>query len=397
MKFIYLFFLLSLFNFKLVSCNNEEKLRKNIFKNYNPKIRPVNNYSNPIKMKIGINIKGLESFDQVSETIDMNIWITMTWVDELLTWNKNNNVEYLNIKSNEVWLPDLELYNAAKLPQVYNIKDDLTLFYNGTILYKKPASFSYLCPLNLIKFPYDKQKCMMEFGSWKLSSKYLDIVPFNSSDIYSAMEIDKDFSHNEWNIISYTNSHVYNEYKCCPGELWPVTIFDINMKRNSNKYDIIIIMNIILVLSAFIVSLVKFRLYRRTYILVFIPLTIIWLLQSISYKIPVVGYYYTMQKVLLMSFIFCEILTSLSGILFILYNSFYNLIDKCTPKKKYIINHNKNNIDLTKITDYNSTILSNDDLNRKYEIYRSIKFYDKFIKVILIIVYFILLSLFLSE
>ena len=55
----------------------------------------------------------------------------------------------------------------------------------------------------------------------------------------------------ETNIIGYKNSHVYNEYKCCPNEFWPVTIFDINMSRNSHKYDIIIIMNDILVLSAF--------------------------------------------------------------------------------------------------------------------------------------------------
>ena len=46
--------------------------------------------------------------------------------------------------------------------------------------------------------------------------------------------ISPDFSHNEWKIKSIEVSHTDNEYKCCPGDLWPNSIYSIKLKRNFN-------------------------------------------------------------------------------------------------------------------------------------------------------------------
>ena len=44
----------------LTNANKEKELTDSLFENYNTKIRPVNNFSTPVVMKIGLNVESLE-------------------------------------------------------------------------------------------------------------------------------------------------------------------------------------------------------------------------------------------------------------------------------------------------------------------------------------------------
>ena len=75
---------------------------------------------------------------------------------------------------------------------------------DGYLTWVRPIIYSFSCPLSLKDFPYDKQSCSMTFGSWRLSKQFLDIYPFNSTNPnYRPIQVSKDFSHNEWNIIDH--------------------------------------------------------------------------------------------------------------------------------------------------------------------------------------------------
>ncbi|XP_035665149.1 neuronal acetylcholine receptor subunit beta-4-like [Branchiostoma floridae] len=43
------------------------------------------------------------------------VWLRQYWYDEALVWNSTNfwGISYINIPSNEVWLPDTVLYNSV--------------------------------------------------------------------------------------------------------------------------------------------------------------------------------------------------------------------------------------------------------------------------------------------
>ena len=101
----------------------------------------------------------------------------------------------------QVWKPDLELYNAAEKPTIYDKNGAVKLFYNGNILYIRPTKYSFSCKLDLINFPYDTQVCYMTFGSWKYAKNTLDLRPFDEFDDFKNISVNEDFSHNEWNII----------------------------------------------------------------------------------------------------------------------------------------------------------------------------------------------------
>jgi len=348
----------------------EDTLRETLLNNYHSNTRPIINTSYTLDLKIGIEIKGLEEFNQKDETATFNLWMTMMWYDDYLTWKPSeyNNINYINLDNSKIWKPDIELYNSASKAKVYNIHDKVKLRFDGHILWVRPASFSFACPLNLKKFPRDTQQCSMTFGSWSFPEKHLLITPFHynydtdylkSNSIFTNNKINsvnnnhnhnnhnitvsQQFTHNEWNIIDYKCDYVSAFYMCCPNDKWSVITFTLELKRNSEKYYLTIINIFILTLVALCVNIIDNQNYYRTYLLIFIPLTIIWVLVSISRKIPVIGYYSKMDKLLMLSFIICELCTFISGSLYIFnvsnYFTKYHYDTKIRPSNKLGINN----------------------------------------------------------
>ena len=128
--------------------------------------------------------------------------------------------------------------------------------------------------------------------------------------------VSEHFSHNEWNIIDVSVKHDDIEYKCCPGDVWPNSKFKITLKRNPNKYIISIIMAVFITISSLIVNLLHMSQYRRTYILVFIPLTLIWLQIHTSSKIPVIEYSTKLEMIIQLCFYTTIISAFESGIVY---------------------------------------------------------------------------------
>ena len=117
----------------------------------------------------------------------------------------------------------------------------------------------------------------MTFGSWKYAKNTLDLRPFNEFEDFKNISVNEDFSHNEWNIIDVNVTHTDVEYLCCPGDYYPNSVFTITLERNPTKYTVVIIMTVFITIGDFIVLLLPSDNYRRTFILVFVPLTLIWL------------------------------------------------------------------------------------------------------------------------
>lgn len=379
----------------------EDDLRNVLLNDYNKYTRPVVDETNTLDLKIGIEIKGLETFNQKDETAVFNIWMTMMWYDEYLFWNETEyNIKYINLDNELIWKPDIELYNSAHKAKVYNIHDKVRLKSDGHILWVRPASFAFSCPLELSKFPTDIQTCSMTFGSWSFPENKLLITPFNykyddtylkNNNIflnskmedmmdeyyddtilldtkqldtnnqniknnhnnnhnhnhqhqieYKNISISPTFTHNEWNIVSYNCSYISATYKCCPDDRWSVISFDISISRNSEKYYLTASYIFILTFVALCINVIDNRNYNRTYILIFIPLTVIWVLISISNSIPVIDYFTKMDKILILSFIVCEICTFISGVLYALNNTDYfnkyRYSSKIRPRNNYSYN-----------------------------------------------------------
>jgi len=370
-----------------VNIDEIEQLKTNLFNNYDPNIIPKEELTG-VSLNISIELNTLEEFNQISETIVFNLWITKIWYDYNLKWDVTdyNGLSNIIVKSEQIWTPDLELYNAASYPKIYSMNNGIKLYNNGTLEWISPVTFAFTCPLNLIDFPFDSQSCEMDFGSWKFSKDYIDIMISSTNNF----TLNPSFSHNEWDIMKMTVTKLDTEYKCCPGELWPVITYKIDMTRKYAEYTIKIIMTIIMTFTAIIINNLNYKKYIRTYLLVFIPLTIIWLLLSIITKIPVIGYFTKMDTLLLTSFLCCQICTVISGVLFCIHSNYLPILYKYIKVKNCISEYP---IFIDKY--YNGNLIVTDETIQNYNLYynyiisRNINKIDKSLNLIIFLGYII--------
>ena len=371
---------------------SENILRKTLFESYSKTERPVKKFTENIKLKYGIEIKSLEYFDQKGENIKFNLWLTQMWKDDYLKWNKTDyNYHYLNINSDNIWVPDLELYNAASTPKIYDTSGGLKLFNDGTILWIRPTTYSFSCKLDLIMFPFDEQRCTMTFGSWKYSANFLDLRPFDNHPKFKNISVDPRFSHNEWNIIDTYVVHEDIEYLCCPDELWPNSFYTIVLKRNYTKYLVVIAMTLLITIASLVILTFSMKQYTRTFVLVFLPLSIIWLQVYISSKIPVIEYYTLMEKILVTCFIITILNAMESGFIFIIINEKFECLTKFYHK---IIN--------TKIKNYkiNNVKIIHNSKNNNLDIYKNLNTHllwlDNCYRFLIISCFIIIISIFMT-
>lgn len=380
------YFLLFLINNPVNSLPLEEQIKDEIFQNYNPKIRPVLNYNEAVNLSISMKIKNIENFNQVTETLFLNLWIIYEWEDKFLKWNYTQYpLKKISVLQDDVWIPDLVLYNAAQKPNLYNLAQYMRVEYDGKIKLIKPLTFAFTCSLELYDFPFDQQHCYMEFGSWQYHNEYLYIFSYPENNT-----IDFTNQQGEWEISNLNNTNQQLEYLCCPDEYWSVIKFEITLDRYSKAYNIFIFMTVLLTLTACIINIFNYKIYTRTYILIFIPLTIIWLVQSMSRKIPVIGYFSKMDTILLTSFIICELCTLQSGLLYNLHkNKIYYL--KTSKEQDYKYNNSKskeNNL----ITKENNFVKYDDQKVEKYLV-----FFDNIFKYLILFSYIIFLIVILNS
>jgi len=361
MKF--LFFLLTLLS---ANANQEETfLRKTLFdSNYNPKVRPI---PGSIPVEIGLAVQNIESFDQMQESIVLNIWVRETWYDPRLAWDSSvSNLTFLSVSKNEVWTPDIELLNAAALPEVYTLKGGLSLYSSGLVFYSNPAVFKTACSLKLELFPFDTQVCSMKFASWVYSNRYLNLTAY--SDKSKQIDILSSFSHSEWKIGTFSLTETLEYRDCCPDDPFNELNYEITLDRYPHYYKLSMGMTIALVLVSFIIMLIEPANVSRTSTAVFIPLTILALQLTLADKIPVVGYYTLMDNFFLCCFITSMLVAIESGII-------YSLI---MTESSAIINFSSRNFDIKKLMDKDKAQRENNSIrkNKHIEEIRRLKMMD---------------------
>ena len=346
----FIFYLLGFISGQVLASDEENNLYNHLLQNYNKNIRPVKSYNKPVTTQLGLGVQTLESFDQMEETISLNIWMRMKWTDEYLSWNSSlSNLTFLSINPENIWTPNLNLINGAKKPEVYTLKGGLYLYNSGLVIWSMPSILTFSCALNLHLFPFDKQNCTMKISSWNYNKKNLELIP--NLDKNSQVDILSTFSHSEWDLDHTELYQLEEERECCPDEIFDTLAYSFILKRYPHYYKISMGMTITLVLVSFIIMLMEPDNISRTGTAVFIPLTILALQLTIADKIAVVGYYTLMDYFFLLCFVTSMLCSIESGLIYSLITvkstRLYNLIDKYfkikIPEDIDLENNNNNN------------------------------------------------------
>uniref|UniRef100_A0A3B4GJ53 Cholinergic receptor, nicotinic, beta 3b (neuronal) n=1 Tax=Pundamilia nyererei TaxID=303518 RepID=A0A3B4GJ53_9CICH len=180
----------------------EDALLKNLFQGYQRWVRPIQRANDTIKVRFGLKISQLVDVVRRHTHTHTNR-LTSEWIDYKLRWNpdKYGGITSIRVPSENIWLPDIVLYENADGRFEGSLMTKAIVKYNGAITWTPPASYKSACTMDVTFFPFDRQNCSMKFGSWTYDGSMVDLVLMDN-------QVDrKDFFDNgEWEILSATGA-----------------------------------------------------------------------------------------------------------------------------------------------------------------------------------------------
>ncbi|XP_040572119.1 acetylcholine receptor subunit alpha-like 1 [Lepeophtheirus salmonis] len=233
--------------FSSVCANPDAKrLYDDLLSNYDRLIRPVGNSSDRLTVKMGLKLSQIIGIDMKRQIMITNVWVAQEWHDYKLKWKPEDygGVKHLHVPSQNIWLPDIVLYNNADGNYEVTIMTKAVLHFSGRVVWNPPAIYKSSCEIDVEFFPFDEQKCFMKFGSWTYDGYMVDLRHINqkgsSSEIEIGMDLQEYYISTEWDVM--TAPAVRNEkyYPCCE-EPYPDIIFYLTLRRKSLFYTVNVI------------------------------------------------------------------------------------------------------------------------------------------------------------
>merc|ERR1712055_145604 len=220
-----------------------KRLYSNLLANYDRLIRPVANSSDRLTVHMRLKLSQVIGVDMRWQILTTNVWVEQEWADYKLSWNPADygGVKHLHVPSQDIWLPDIVLYNNADGNYEVTIMTKAILNWNGKVNWNPPAIYKSYCGIDVEFFPFDEQECWMKFGSWTYDGFMLDLrhmnqLPTNDS-IGIAMDLRDFYISTEWDVMEVPAVRNEKYYPCCE-EPYPDIIFTIKLRRKTLFYTV---------------------------------------------------------------------------------------------------------------------------------------------------------------
>lgn len=150
------------------SLQQETQLHANLTTKYDRKIRPYKkNETEPIQISMDFFMKKLKEFSEKENKISVVGSLYIEWADFRLTWDPTDYDGDLNQTTlfvSNIWAPNLFLLNPYE-KQTPILSDGIacTIQSNGYVTCLLADNFETTCSADISKYPFDTQKCTIEF------------------------------------------------------------------------------------------------------------------------------------------------------------------------------------------------------------------------------------------
>ncbi|XP_068876726.1 acetylcholine receptor subunit alpha isoform X5 [Aphelocoma coerulescens] len=275
---------------------DETRLVEDLFKDYNKVVRPVEDHRDAVIVTVGLQLIQLISVDEVNQIVTTNVRLKQQWTDVNLRWNPDDygGVKKIRIPSDDIWRPDLVLYNNADGDFAIVKYTKVLLEHTGLITWTPPAIFKSYCEIIVTHFPFDQQNCSMKLGTWTYDGTVVVINPESDRpDLSNFMES------GEWVMKDYRGWKHWVYYACCPDTPY----LDITYHFLMQRLPLYFIVNVIIpcLLFSFLTGLVFYlptdsgeKMTLSISVLLSLTvflLVIVELIPSTSSAVPLIGKY----------------------------------------------------------------------------------------------------------
>ncbi|KAM8848869.1 neuronal acetylcholine receptor subunit alpha-7-like [Synchiropus picturatus] len=220
---------------------HQRRLYKELLANYNRLERPVVNDSAAILVELGFTLLQIIDVDEKNQVLMTNAWLQLYWTDIYLTWNPENypGVQNLRFPSDQIWTPDILLYNSADERFDATFHTNVLVNASGHCQYIPPGILKSTCYIDVRWFPFDMQKCDLKFGSWTHNGWLLDLQML---DVDTSTYI----PNGEWDLVGVPSKRNELYYDCCK-EPYPDVTFTVTMRRRTLYYGLNLLIPCVLI------------------------------------------------------------------------------------------------------------------------------------------------------
>ncbi|KAM3857991.1 cholinergic receptor, nicotinic, alpha 11 [Diretmus argenteus] len=222
---------------------HQRNLLKNLLKDYNRMERPVGNDSHSLTVIFSMSLIQIMDVDEKNQVLTTNIWLRMSWFDHYLQWNQTEHpgVKNLRFTTDQIWTPDILLYNSADDDFDSTFKTNVLVNSSGYAEYLPPGIFMSTCNVDVRWFPFDIQKCELKFGSWTYDGWLMDLQ-MSDADISGYMP------NGEWDLVGVPGLRSEAYYDCCK-EPYPDVTFVVTIRRRTLYYALNLLIPCVLLSS----------------------------------------------------------------------------------------------------------------------------------------------------
>uniref|UniRef100_A0A3P8S408 Neuronal acetylcholine receptor subunit alpha-7 n=1 Tax=Amphiprion percula TaxID=161767 RepID=A0A3P8S408_AMPPE len=275
-------------------------LLRELLRDYNPMERPVANDSQTLTVQFSFTLMQVMDVDEKNQILTTNAWLQMQWYDHYLQWNQSEypGVKNLRFTPDQVWTPDILLYNSAHDKFDATFKTNVLVNSSGFCEYLPPGIFVSTCSMDVRWFPFDIQRCELKFGSWTFDGWLLDIQ-MKEADVSGYMP------NGEWDLLEVPGGRHEVFYDCC-AEPYPDVTFVVTLRRRTLFYALNLLIPCVLLSS---MTLLVFLLPANSGekislgITVLLSLTVFMLMvaeimPATSDSVPLIGQYFASTMVI---------------------------------------------------------------------------------------------------
>jgi Neurotransmitter-gated ion-channel ligand binding domain len=189
----------------------------------------------PFEVNMGLYLIHIVKIDQPNQILSGLFEITMLWTDDRLSFQSKDGTPkvYSGAEADKVlatmWYPDPDIVNQSSIPSIQ--KNNLTIFPDGSLIYRYIFSADILTEFDYTRFPFDDQELRIEIQSFTYNS---DQLLFKVSEQYTG--ISKLFRSDDW--IAFPIS-VYTGVKRAFGyetQDRAYILYEIKLERRSQFY-----------------------------------------------------------------------------------------------------------------------------------------------------------------
>ena len=130
-----------------------------------------------------------------------------------------------------------------------------TIRNDGLVIWKPPAIYKSLCPINVEFFPLDEQLCTLKIGSWTYDGYAVDIKHKQLTQHDNDLDIVEDgidlgdyYNSTEWDLLAVPAKKYEKYYPCC-SEPFPDIKFNITIRRKTLFYTVNLILPCVAICS----------------------------------------------------------------------------------------------------------------------------------------------------